>query len=377
MFYFGGIILLIGLLILLIIAVKKKDSKLWWSYFSLLGGVLISFLIQLAVVFTFVDGWDGVAFFLFDIFAFIVLGVFILISGITKFVEYLIRKNKGMLLDKIDKKAKLEVVFTRVISVVMIMLFFVGIDVYPYTNFAKSKNAVKAEKVVLEYLDDEYGNGDFEVVSWVFDDICSADDWAFCSRDGYVFTIKTSYFDEEFTLEISEKNFEIEDDRFLNTYFGIDIEDNFYFSNLVYYISREKSELFSSKFDAYLSFDREEVYREFENMDFEDWPPKEEILNTIRLYNPTITLTKKINDKESLINYIVEMSTYYFLEFDKQYIHYDSDIVFYSLRYNFSNVEGFENSNLKIGHVYLQDDNHISIKIGNEEIIKELKLSNV
>ena len=182
---------------------KTRDLKYWYSF----NGLVICGFVNAVLVYLFVTG---------SLSTINLGGGFIgLLAGGFSFVTSVIMsivgssfKKKNNIEKKINKRSIIICVVFTVISLVILLAL-------PKVSHYKTR--VEGEKIVLNYLNSKYGNGNFHVAktyeSYIHDEFST-------SFGGYYYEIKSDYIDGAFFVERSGMCDGVSQDTFLPVYYS-------------------------------------------------------------------------------------------------------------------------------------------------------------
>lgn len=139
------------------------------------------------------------------------------------------------------------------VSALVLVIYAVALWGIP--ALSHKTNTDKGKKVVLDYLEDKYGDGNYKVLN-VYNEYASDGMWD-AHLSGYYYEIKCSHMDEAFFVLVENEGYRIEQDYFLPVYFS---QKNNWIYKLYYHEGLEDLQWNFDAFNNYLMTCIEEKY---------------------------------------------------------------------------------------------------------------------
>ena len=105
------------------------------------------------------------------------------------------------------------------LTIVIVFLIALFIEDLPYKIEQKNDKIADLKEQIIILLNQQYGDGNFEIVEMVEEDICYGCSWMGPGVDGYEFTMSTDYLNKNFIVSLRKENFEIYENDFLSEYY--------------------------------------------------------------------------------------------------------------------------------------------------------------
>lgn len=337
-FYF---LLLIVQIVMLVKTIKKTNKKNW----SLLLSTIISSIALVVVFFTYswinmnYIGWNFIAYLIINIIA----GALYLLMLIISVVMKVIKKKKNNVQkpeeNELEKKSIKKGLIINILTIVITFLIALFIEDLPYKIEQKNDMLAenKAREQIIILLNQQYGDGNFEIVEMVEKDICYGCSWMGPGVDGYEFTMSTNYLDKNFIVSLTKENFEIYENDFLNEYYkeklGITDLENY----LKDYKVKKLNEIISQRFNAEIGFNNI-FMKDYSDINYGQIPNIDELSNFVELHDPKIEIKEDLKTKDELLNYLVKFSKFFIKDFDTSNITYSQTSKYFRYKYDYTKL---------------------------------------
>ena len=337
-FYF---LLLIVQIVMLVKTIKKTNKKNW----SLLLSTIISSIALVVVFFTYswinmnYIGWNFIAYLIINIIA----GALYLLMLIISVVMKVIKKKKNNVQkpeeNELEKKSIKKGLIINILTIVITFLIALFIEDLPYKIEQKNDMLAenKAREQIIILLNQQYGDGNFEIVEMVEKDICYSCSWMGPGVDGYEFTMSTNYLDKNFIVSLTKENFEIYENDFLNEYYkeklGITDLENY----LKDYKVKKLNEIISQSFNAEIGFNNI-FMKDYSDINYGQIPNIDELSNFVELHDPKIEIKEDLKTKDELLNYLVKFSKFFIKDFDTSNITYSQTSKYFRYKYDYTKL---------------------------------------
>lgn len=337
-FYF---LLLIVQIVMLVKMIKKTNKKNW----SLLLSTIITSIALVVVFFAYswinmnYIGWNFIAYLIINIIAIAIYILMLIISIITKVIKN--KKNKTQQSEEIELEKKV-IKKSLIINIAIILITFLialFLEDLPYKIEQKNDKLAenKAQEQIIILLNQQYGDGNFEIVEMVEKDICYGCSWMGPGVDGYEFTMSTNYLDKNFIVSLTKENFEIYENAFLNEYYkeklGITDLENY----LKDYRVKKLNEIISQSFNAEIDFNNI-FMKDYSDINYGQIPTIDELSNFVELHDPKIEIKEELKTKEELLNYLVKFSKFFIKDFDTSNITYSQTSKYFRYKYDYTKL---------------------------------------
>lgn len=337
-FYF---LLLIVQIVMLIKTIKKTNKKNW----SLLLSTIILSIALVVVFFTYswinmnYIGWNFIAYLIINIIA----GALYLLILIISVVMKVIKKKKNNVQkseeNELEKKSIKKGLIINILTIVITFLIALFIEDLPYKIEQKKDRLAenKAQEQIIILLNQQYGDGNFEIVEMVEKDICYSCSWMGPGVDGYEFTMSTNYLDKNFIVSLTKENFEIYENDFLNDYYKEKLGITDLESYLKDYKVEKLNEILSQSFNAKIDFNN--IFMEdYSNINYGQIPTIDELSNFVELHDPKIEIKENLKTKDELLNYLVKFSKFFIKDFDTSNITYSQTSKYFRYKYDYTKL---------------------------------------
>lgn len=337
-FYF---LLLIVQIVMLVKTIKKTNKKNW----SLLLSTIISSIALVVVFFTYswinmnYIGWNFIAYLIINIIA----GALYLLMLIISVVMKVIKKKKNNVQkpeeNELEKKSIKKGLIINILTIVITFLIALFIEDLPYKIEQKNDMLAenKAREQIIILLNQQYGDGNFEIVEMVEKDICYGCSWMGPGVDGYEFTMSTNYLDKNFIVSLTKENFEIYENDFLNEYYkeklGITDLENY----LKDYKVKKLNEIISQRFNAEIGFNNI-FMKDYSDINYGQIPNIDELSNFVELHDPKIEIKEDLKTKDELLNYLVKFSKFFIKDFNTSNITYSQTSKYFRYKYDYTKL---------------------------------------
>ena len=337
-FYF---LLLIVQIVMLIKTIKKTNKKNW----SLLLSTIILSIALVVVFFTYswinmnYIGWNFIAYLIINIIA----GALYLLILIISVVMKVIKKKKNNVQkseeNELEKKSIKKGLIINILTIVITFLIALFIEDLPYKIEQKNDRLAenKAREKIIILLNQQYGNGNFEIVEMVEKNICYGCSWMGPGVDGYEFTMSTNYLDKNFIVSLTKENFEIYENDFLIEYY----KENLGITDLENYLKDYKlkklNEIISQNFNAEIGFNNI-FMKDYSDINYGQIPTIEELSNYVELHDPKIEIKEDLKTKDDLLNYLVKFSKFFIKDFDTSNITYSQTSKYFRYKYDYTKL---------------------------------------
>lgn len=334
-FYF---LLLIVQIVMLVKTVKKTNKKNW----SLLLSTIITSIALVIVFFTYswvnmnYIGWNFIVYLIINIITGAVYVLMLIISIIMKVI-----KNKKYKTQKLEENELKKSLIITTLTIVIVFLIALFIEDLPYKIEQKNDKIAenKAKEQIIILLNQQYGDGNFEIVEMVEEDICYGCPWPWVGPgvDGYEFTMSTDYLNKNFIVSLRKENFEIYENDFLSEYYkeklGITDLENY----VKDYKVKKLNEIISQSFNAEINFNNI-FMKDYSDINYGKIPTIEELSNYVELHDPKIEIKEDLKTKDDLLNYLVKFSKFFIKDFDTSNITYSQTSKYFRYKYDYTKL---------------------------------------
>lgn len=332
-FYF---LLLIVQIVMLVKTVKKTNKKNW----SLLLSTIITSIALVIVFFTYswvnmnYIGWNFIVYLIINIITGAVYVLMLIISIIMKVI-----KNKKYKTQKLEENKLKKSLIITTLTIVIVFLIALFIEDLPYKIEQKNDKIAenKAKEQIIILLNQQYGDGNFEIVEMVEEDICYGCSWMGPGVDGYEFTMSTDYLNKNFIVSLRKENFEIYENDFLSEYYkeklGITDLENY----VKDYKVKKLNEIISQSFNAEINFNNI-FMKDYSDINYGKIPTIEELSNYVELHDPKIEIKEDLKTKDDLLNYLVKFSKFFIKDFDTSNITYSQTSKYFRYKYDYTKL---------------------------------------
>lgn len=332
-FYF---LLLIVQIVMLVKAVKKTNKKNW----SLLLSTIMTSIALVIVFFTYswvnmnYIGWNFIVYLIINIIAGAVYVLMLIISIIMKVI-----KNKEYKTQKLEENKLKKSLIITTLTIVIVFLIALFIEDLPYKIEQKNDKIAenKAKEQIIILLNQQYGDGNFEIVEMVEEDICYGCSWMEPGVDGYEFTMNTDYLNKNFIVSLRKENFEIYENDFLSEYYkeklGITDLENY----VKDYKIKKLNGIISQSFNVEINFNNI-FMKDYSDINYGKIPTIEELSNYVELHDPKIEIKEDLKTKDDLLNYLVKFSKFFIKDFDTSNITYSQTSKYFRYKYDYTKL---------------------------------------
>lgn len=380
-FYF---LLLIVQIVMLVKTIKKTNKKNW----SLLLSTIITSIALVVVFFTYswvnmnYIGWNFIAYLIINIIAGAVYVLMLIISIIMKVIKNKKYKTQKLEENELEKKSIKKSLIITTLTIVIVFLIALFIEDLPYKIEQKNDKIAenKAKEQIIILLNQQYGDGNFEIVEMVEKDICYSCSWMGPGVDGYEFTMSTDYLNKNFIVSLTKENFEIYENDFLSEYY----KENLGITDLENYLKDYKvkklNEIISQNFNAEIDFNNI-FMNDYSDINYGQIPTIEELSNYVELHDPKIEIKEDLKTKEDLLNYLVKFSKFFIKDFDTSNITYSQTSKYFRYKYDYTKLgvnnytdqyNGYGGYVLAGNYKYSEEQGHYIVE--DEDIIVRINI---
>lgn len=338
-FYF---LLLMFQIIMLVKTIKKTNKKNWWILLSTI--VFSIFLVGIFFVYTWINGsyiggWNFLGYLIINIMAVSVYIFMFIISVIMKIIKNKKNKEQKFVENERDNKTIKNSLIINIVSIFIIFLIALFIEDLPYKieqkNDKIAENNAKEQIIIL--LNQQYGDGNFEIVEMVEKNICYGCSWMGPGVEGYEFTMGTDYLNQNFIVSLTKENFEIYENDFLNEYY----KENLGITDLENYLKEYKvkklNEIISQSFNAEIDFNN--IFMDnYLDKNYGQIPTIDELSDFVELHDPKIEIKEDLKTKDDLLNYLVKFSKFFIKDFDTSNITYSQTSKYFRYKYDYKKL---------------------------------------
>lgn len=337
-FYF---LLLIVQIIMLVKTIKKTNKRNW----SLLLSTIMTSIALVVVFFIYswvnmnYIGWNFIAYLIINIIAGAVYVLMLIISIIMKVIKNKKYKTQKLEENELEKKSIKKSLIITTLTIVIVFLIALFIEDLPYKIEQKNDKIAenKAKEQIIILLNQQYGDGNFEIVEMVEKDICYSCSWMGPGVDGYEFTMSTDYLNKNFIVSLTKENFEIYENDFLSEYY----KENLGITDLENYLKDYKikklNEIISQNFNAEIDFNNI-FMNDYSDINYGQIPTIEELSNYVELHDPKIEIKEDLKTKDDLLNYLVKFSKFFIKDFDTSNITYSQTSKYFRYKYDYTKL---------------------------------------
>ncbi|MCI6266744.1 MAG: hypothetical protein MR598_07875 [Erysipelotrichaceae bacterium] len=337
-FYF---LLLIVQIIMLVKTIKKTNKRNW----SLLLSTIMTSIALVVVFFIYswvnmnYIGWNFIAYLIINIIAGDVYVLMLIISIIMKVIKNKKYKTQKLEENELEKKSIKKSLIITTLTIVIVFLIALFIEDLPYKIEQKNDKIAenKAKEQIIILLNQQYGDGNFEIVEMVEKDICYSCSWMGPGVDGYEFTMSTDYLNKNFIVSLTKENFEIYENDFLSEYY----KENLGITDLENYLKDYKikklNEIISQNFNAEIDFNNI-FMNDYSDINYGQIPTIEELSNYVELHDPKIEIKEDLKTKDDLLNYLVKFSKFFIKDFDTSNITYSQTSKYFRYKYDYTKL---------------------------------------
>ena len=337
-FYF---LLLIVQIVMLVKTIKKTNKKNW----SLLLSTIISSIVLVIVFFTYswvnmnYIGWNIISYLMISIIA---GALYLLILFISIFIK--VMKNKKNNVQKLEeneseKKSIKKCLIINILIIVITFLIALFIEDLPY-NIEQKNNKIaenNAKEQIIILLNQQYGDGNFEIVGMSEKNICYGCSWMGPGVDGYEFTISTDYLDKNFVVSLTKENFEIYENDFLSEYYKEKLGITDLEKYLKDYKVKKLNEIISQSFNAEIDFNNI-FMKDYSDTNHGQIPTIDELSNFVELHDPKIEIKENLKTQDDLLNYLVKFTKFFIKDFDTSNITYSQTSKYFRYKYDYTKL---------------------------------------
>ena len=196
-----------------------------------------------------------------------------------------------------------------------------------------AENNAKEQIIIL--LNQQYGDGNFEIVEMVETNICYDGMGPGC--EGYEFTMSTDYLNQKFIVSLTKENFEIYENNFLDEYY----KENLGITDLENYLKEYKvkklNEIISQSFNAKIDFNN--IFMDnYLDKNYGQIPTIDELSDFVELRDPKIEIKEDLKTKDDLLNYLVKFSKFFIKDFDTSNITYSQTSKYFRYKYDYKKL---------------------------------------
>ncbi len=292
-----------------------KHGKQKWYYFFVLSigdialeSILFYIFYRQKYIHQMIDSLSLQIGFYFCIF----LQIIILVIGL---IFYIIKKIKFKN-EKIElSKKKLKLIILVQLSIFIFFIFAHEV-IFRYKKYNIEKTRESVINTTIEYLNNKYGVGDYQVVDYQGKFDCSlcipfTDDY-----DYYTLTLKSKYLQDNFEIDATIPEAEITDKYFLSKYFSekynIRNLDDYVF-NLKY---KDSIEQLDKNYEAKLALAHKRI--NLDNVYFHKIPSLDELKKYLITNDYCFEINKSVIDNSEQINYLKELSKEIIKQFNEK-----------------------------------------------------------
>ena len=380
-FYF---LLLIVHIIMLVKTIKKTNKRNW----SLLLSTIMTSIALVVVFFIYswvnmnYIGWNFIAYLIINIIAGAVYVLMLIISIIMKVIKNKKYKTQKLEENELEKKSIKKSLIITTLTIVIVFLIALFIEDLPYKIEQKNDKIAenKAKEQIIILLNQQYGDGNFEIVEMVEKDICYSCSWMGPGVDGYEFTMSTDYLNKNFIVSLTKENFEIYENDFLSEYY----KENLGITDLENYLKDYKvkklNEIISQNFNAEIDFNNI-FMKDYSDINYGQIPTIEELSNYVELHDPKIEIKEDLKTKEELLNYLVKFSKFFIKDFDTSNITYSQTSKYFRYKYDYTKLgvnnytdqyNGYGGYVLAGNYKYSEEQGHYIVE--DEDIIVRINI---
>lgn len=336
-FYF---LLLMFQIIMLVKTIKKTNKKNWWILLSTIVFSII--LVGIFFVYTWINGsyiggWNFLGYLIINIMAVSVYIFMFIISVIMKIIKNKKNKEQKFVENERDNKTIKNSLIINIVSIFIIFLIALFIEDLPYKieqkNDKIAENNAKEQIIIL--LNQQYGDGNFEIVEMVEKNTCYDGMGPGC--EGYEFTMSTDYLNQKFIVSLTKENFEIYENNFLDEYY----KENLGITDLENYLKEYKvkklNEIISQSFNAKIDFNN--IFMDnYLDKNYGHIPTIDELSDFVELRDPKIEIKEDLKTKDDLLNYLVKFSKFFIKDFDTSNITYSQTSKYFRYKYDYKKL---------------------------------------
>ena len=336
-FYF---LLLMFQIIMLVKTIKKTNKKNWWILLSTIVFSII--LVGIFFVYTWINGsyiggWNFLGYLIINIMAVSVYIFMFIISVIMKIIKNKKNKEQKFVENERDNKTIKNSLIINIVSIFIMFLIALFIEDLPYKieqkNDKIAENNAKEQIIIL--LNQQYGDGTFEIVEMVETNICYDGMGPGC--EGYEFTMSTDYLNQKFIVSLTKENFEIYENNFLDEYY----KENLGITDLENYLKEYKvkklNEIISQSFNAKIDFNN--IFMDnYLDKNYGQIPTIDELSDFVELRDPKIEIKEDLKTKDDLLNYLVKFSKFFIKDFDTSNITYSQTSKYFRYKYDYKKL---------------------------------------
>lgn len=336
-FYF---LLLMFQIIMLVKTIKKTNKKNWWILLSTIVFSII--IVGIFFVYTWINGsyiggWNFLGYLIINIMAVSVYIFMFIISVIMKIIKNKKNKEQKFVENERDNKTIKNSLIINIVSIFIMFLIALFIEDLPYKieqkNDKIAENNAKEQIIIL--LNQQYGDGNFEIVEMVETNICYDGMGPGC--EGYEFTMSTDYLNQKFIVSLTKENFEIYENNFLDEYY----KENLGITDLENYLKEYKvkklNEIISQSFNAKIDFNN--IFMDnYLDKNYGQIPTIDELSDFVELRDPKIEIKEDLKTKDDLLNYLVKFSKFFIKDFDTSNITYSQTSKYFRYKYDYKKL---------------------------------------
>ncbi len=334
-------LLLIVQIVMLVKTIREPGKRSW----LLLLSTIITSIVLVAAFFTYswinmyYIGWNFIVYLIINIAAGAVFLIMLIISVIMKSKK---KGNNVLRESEENEPEKASIKKSLIINILTIAFAFVialFIEDLPY-RIEQQNNIItanKAKEQIIILLNQQYGDGNYEIVEMAEGNICYSCSWLGPGIDGYEFTMSTDYLDKTFTVSLTKEAFEIYENDFLNDYY----KENLGITDLEDYLKDYKvnklNEAISQNFNAEINFGNRFI-KDYSKIAYGRIPTIDELSSLVELYDPKIEIKDDLKTKAELLDYLVDFSEFYIGELDTSGITYSNTDKYFRYKYDYSKL---------------------------------------
>ena len=327
---------------MLVKTIKKTNKKNWWILLSTIVFSII--LVGIFFVYTWINGsyiggWNFLGYLIINIMAVSVYIFMFIISVIMKIIKNKKNKEQKFVENERDNKTIKNSLIINIVSIFIMFLIALFIEDLPYKieqkNDKIAENNAKEQIIIL--LNQQYGDGNFEIVEMVEKNICYGCSWMGPGVEGYEFTMSTDYLNQNFIVSLTKENFEIYENDFLNEYY----KENLGITDLENYLKEYKvkklNEIISQSFNAEIDFNN--IFMDnYLDKNYGQIPTIDELSDFVELHDPKIEIKEDLKTKDDLLNYLVKFSKFFIKDFDTSNITYSQTSKYFRYKYDYKKL---------------------------------------
>ncbi len=347
------ILLLITQFILFVIALIKRGRPRWDLLLKtqILSIICLVFYYVINGVFNKYDNWNSLGVF----FRTILYGFIYTISLV---ISLIIRSK--VQIETIENNIK-QIQFILLGSIILLVSIATMVDIKPF--IVEKNNRETFSKIVVEYLNSKYGNGEFKVSNITDNGKC----FLGCGPDTYTFKMTSKHLNNTFFVDIDKTTKKVESDGFMIEYTKQNkwceepkenkssecILESFYYDEDTYYYSSE----------IYKVFINLEYNQKYLDLKYGKLPEIGDIKRNIYLEFNNFSISKEFSSEEEFKSFIID--------FYKKYLEGYSYENIRSVEFKFENGNPFSKTDeqYKNSGYIKEDNNSLYIYYKNEPVV--------